>query len=83
MSDNQELDQAVAASNLFAKALFVTMEEGEGLLLKSVSECEDYKKDELVVVAKLNSHISIVPYKAIEEKGADLKEGQWVKLGED
>jgi hypothetical protein len=78
--NKEDFEQAIAASNLFAKALFVMMEEGEGILLKSISECKDYKKDELVVVSKLNGSISIIPYDAIKTDDSKLEEGQWVKL---
>lgn len=80
MSKSDDLNNAIAASNLFAKALSCMIEEGEGLLLKTLNGTKDYGKEELVVVSKLNGAISIIPAKSISTDTSNLLEGQWVKL---
>lgn len=80
MSTSENLDQAIAASNLFAKALSCMIEEGDGILLKTLNKTKDYDKEELVVVSKLNGAISIIPAKSMDVDTSNLQEGQWVKL---
>jgi len=81
MSKSDDLKQAIAASNLFAKALSGMIEEGEGILLKTLNDTKDYEKGELVAVSKLHGAISIVPMKSvIDTDTSELQEGQWVKL---
>lgn len=80
MSKSDELAQAIAASNLFAKALSCMIEEGDGILLKTLNKTKDYDKEELVVVSKLDGAISIIPAKSMNADVSNLQEGQWVKL---
>lgn len=80
MSKSDDLNNAIAASNLFAKALSCMIEEGEGLLLKTLNGTKDYDKEELVVVSKLQGTISIIPAKSMDADVSNLQEGQWVKL---
>ena len=76
-----QIQNLIAASNIFAKALFLSMEEGEGVLLKALDDTIDYKKGDMLVIAKLDSVISIVQADNVIQGETEMVEGTWVKVG--
>tara|TARA_Y100000389_G_scaffold195186_1_gene226222 strand:- start:9341 stop:9625 length:285 start_codon:yes stop_codon:yes gene_type:complete len=77
----EQIQNLISASNIFAKALFLSMEEGEGLLLKATNDTSEYKEGDLLVIAKLNGVISIVKADNVVQGETEMVEGTWVKVG--